>query len=114
MSFAPLPGILLPDARAAWTWKEVVEMESTRVGWIVSIAAVWMVSLAATVATAEDMAPVARVLAERLRPAASAPHAPRYFNAFGTAVRCVALTAKEIRSGGRHVFACATQDGEVL
>jgi len=73
-----------------------------------------MVSLAVPVCAADDMGRVARLLAERLRSRAAAPHAPRYFNAFGTAVRCVALTAKEVRAGGRHVFACTTQDGEVL
>ena len=89
-------------------------MRGTRAKWIAPLAAAWMVSLAAPVRAAEDLGHVARLLAERLRPVASAPRAPRYFNAFGTAVRCVALTAKEIRSGGRHVFACATQGGEVL
>ena len=68
---------------------------------------------------AGDLATLAGTLAGRLRPSASttpsaSDRAPRYFNATGTAVRCVALTAAEVRSHGRHVFACATADGEVL
>lgn len=73
-----------------------------------------LVLLGASAAWSEDLGTIARRLAERLRrPAASTP-APRYFNATGTGVRCVALTVADVRSRGRHLFACATTDGEVL
>lgn len=81
----------------------------------VSMGALLLLTVLPTAGRGADMAGVARRLAERLRPGAGAgADAPRYFNATGTAVRCVALTAAEVRAGGRHIFACATADGEVL
>jgi hypothetical protein len=83
-------------------------------GQIAGVVTVATVLMAPAAGRGDELAAVATTLAERLRAPAAPAHAPRFFNAIGTAVRCVALTATEVRSGGRHIFACATTDGEVL